>query len=278
METPENKKSTKIADNAYTWGKKDRDPEERLFLQGPNPRRSEFRRAIRIFFEVIHGFRCLHFVGPCVTVFGSARFAETHPFYELTRQVGAELAQAGFTVMTGGGPGLMEAANRGAKDVGGRSVGCNIHLPHEQHHNRYLDVWVEFRYFFIRKMMLAKYSYAFVAMPGGFGTLDEVFEIVTLIQTGKMKNFQIVLMGSEYWKPLIEFLKTLRDKHQTIDPLDFDRVIVSDSPNQVANLIKERTMKDFGLSYTPPAKRRWYFFESARSVKTNNEAQKEADR
>jgi uncharacterized protein (TIGR00730 family) len=278
MENPESKKSTKIPDAAYDWGKKAPDSEERVFLQGPHKRRSELRRLVRIFFEFIHGFRSLHFVGPCVTVFGSARFAKTHPYYELSRQVGAELARVGFTVMTGGGPGLMEAANKGAKEAGGRSVGCNIHLPKEQHPNPYLDCWVEFRYFFVRKMMLAKYSYAFIAMPGGFGTLDELFEIATLIQTGKMKNFQLVLMGSEYWNPLLEFLKTLRDKYQTIDPLDFDRITVSDSPVEVAEFIKTRTMKDFGLSYGIPPKRRWFLGESALGLKTNNESRKEAAR
>lgn len=264
MDNPETRKNAHIPDNAYNWGKKERDTEERQFLQGPHPRRSELRRAIKIFFEFIHGFRSLHFVGPCVTVFGSARFPKTHPYYELTRQVGAALANAGFTVMTGGGPGLMEAANQGAKEAGGRSVGCNIHLPREQHHNPYLDVFVEFRYFFVRKMMLAKYSYAFIAMPGGYGTLDEFFEIATLIQTGKIKNFTLVLMGEEYWKPLIGFLRTIAEKYQTIDPIDLDRILISDSPEEVANIVRERSMKDFGLSYEPLVKKRWYFFERDR--------------
>src|SRR5207302_3648648 len=156
------------------------------FLQGPQPRGYELSRAIRIFFELIHGFRSLHFVGPCVTVFGSARFHEDHRYYQMAHAVGALLARAGFTVMTGGGPGIMEAANRGAKEAGGYSVGCNIELPQEQRPNPYLDRWITFHHFFVRKLMLVKYSYAFVALPGGFGTLDEIFETATLIQTAKI--------------------------------------------------------------------------------------------
>ncbi len=154
----------------------------------------------------MYSFRNLHFVGPCVTVFGSARLTEPHPYYLLARELGAQIARAGFTVMTGGGPGLMEAANRGAKDAEGVSIGCNITLPKDQKPNHFLDKWVEFRYFFVRKLMLAKYSYGFIAMPGGFGTLDEFFEIATLVQTGKIKNFPVILMGAEYWTPLLRFL------------------------------------------------------------------------
>ena len=173
---------------------------------GPQPRAQELLRAIRIFTEFMRGFRALHFVGPCVTVFGSARFRENHPYYALARQCGAELARAGFTVMTGGGPGIMEAANRGAKEAGGRSIGCNIRLPKEQQPNPYLDRWITFRYFFVRKVMLVKYSYAFITLPGGFGTLDEIFETATLIQTGKIREFPLVLMGREYWQPLLAFM------------------------------------------------------------------------
>lgn len=146
--------------------------EEREFLGGPLPRLKELRRAARIFLELIQGFRRLHFVGPCVTVFGSARFGEEHRYYEMARDVGRRLAHEGFTVMTGGGPGIMEAANRGAKEASGISLGCNIALPHEQVPNAFLDYWLEFRYFFVRKLMLVKYSQAFVVLPGGFGTLD----------------------------------------------------------------------------------------------------------
>ena len=177
-------------------------PAETKFLQGPQKRQSECWQAFKIFRELVTGFRKLHFVGPCVTVFGSARFDETHRYYGMAREVGRLLAKSGFTVMTGGGPGIMEAANRGAKDAGGRSIGCNIVLPLEQKPNPYVDSWIDFEYFFVRKLMLVKYSYAFVVMPGGFGTLDELFEVATLIQTGKVENFPVALMGADYWRPL----------------------------------------------------------------------------
>ncbi|MBL8890784.1 MAG: TIGR00730 family Rossman fold protein [Planctomycetaceae bacterium] len=235
--------------------------EERLFLDGPQSRFAELMRAFRIFGEVIHGFRKLHFVGPCVTVFGSARFGEDHPYYELGRRVGAELAKAGFTVMTGGGPGIMEAANRGAKEVGGRSVGCNIVLPHEQAPNPYLDTFIDFRYFFVRKLMLAKYSYAFVALPGGFGTMDELFEIATLVQTKKMDKFPIVLSGVEFWKPMLDFLSTSMLKEKTIDHSDIDRFILSDSPAEIAAKVREVGMQHFKLRKGPVAKPKWWLGE-----------------
>jgi len=211
------------------WGKATADWAERFFLEGPKKRYEDLSMAIRIFIEFIRGFRELHFVGPCVTVFGSARFGEGDPAYELGRKMGSAIAELGFTVMTGGGPGVMEAANRGAKDVGGFSVGCNIKLPVEQTPNPYLDRWVEFHYFFVRKMMLMKYSYAFVALPGGYGTLDEVFQAATLIQTGKIKDFPLILMGSEYWLPLIEFLLTQPLDHGAISPEDLSRIGLTDS-------------------------------------------------
>jgi uncharacterized protein (TIGR00730 family) len=235
--------------------------EERLFLDGPQSRFAELMRAFRIFGELIQGFRKLHFVGPCVTVFGSARFAEDHPYYQLGRRVGAELAKAGFTVMTGGGPGIMEAANRGARDVGGRSVGCNIILPHEQAPNPYLDTFVDFRYFFVRKLMLAKYSYAFVALPGGFGTLDELFEIATLVQTKKVEGFPIVLSGVEFWQPMLDFLSTSMIPGRTIDQADIDRFILSDSPEEIAARVREVAMQHFGLRKGPVAKPRWWLGE-----------------
>ena len=231
------------------WGKTSSSLEEQVFLQGPHSRRFELKRACRIFAELIRGFRNLHFVGPCITVFGSARFSEDHEYYSLTRQVGAEIAKAGFAVITGGGPGLMEAANRGAKDERGLSIGCNITLPKEQLPNRYLDNWVEFRYFFVRKLMLAKYSYGFIAMPGGFGTLDELFEIATLIQTGKMKNFPVVLVGISYWKPLLAFLRDPVLANHAIDPADFDHLLVTDSPVQAIEHIRRRALDQFGLKY-----------------------------
>ena len=236
-------------------------PEVRRFLQGPQRRGAELVRVMRIIVEFVRGFRALHFVGPCVTVFGSARFSEDHPYYELAREVGRELARAGFTVMTGGGPGIMEAANRGAKEVGGRSVGCNIELPAEQTPNRYLDRWITFRHFFVRKVMLVKYSYAFIALPGGFGTLDEIFETVTLVQTGKIQEFPIILVVRDFWEPLLEFLRARPLAEGTIRREDLERLAVTDSPVEAARSVTEIARRQFGLAYGRPVKPRWYFGE-----------------
>jgi len=244
-----------------TWPASTRDETGRLFLQGAHTRRHELRQVFRIFFECLRGFRALHFVGPCVTVFGSARFQEPHRYYALAEEVGARLAEAGLTVMTGGGPGLMEAANRGAKRAGGRSIGCNIRLPHEQKPNAYLDRMVEFRYFFVRKLMLLKYSYGFVALPGGFGTLDEIFETAVLIQTHKIKAFPLVLLGVEFWKPLIGVMKDRLLGEGTIDASDVDRLVVTDSAREATELIRDRATHEFGLTYGARAKRRWFLFE-----------------
>lgn len=241
------------------WGKATSSTEEQLFLEGPRSRGFEFRRACRIFRELIHGFRALHFVGPCITVFGSARFPPGHPYYVLTRELDARIARAQFTVMTGGGPGLMEAANRGAKEAHGVSLGCNIELPKEQKPNPYLDKWVEFRYFFIRKMMLVKYSYGFVAAPGGFGTTDELFEVATLIQTGKIKDFPVVLLGTEYWSPLLAFLRDSVLRNAAIEARDLAQILVTDSPSEAVSHIQRCATENFGLRYAPrrPAKFLW---------------------
>ena len=243
------------------WGKRPEDTEEQKFLEGPQDRTSELGRALRIFFEFIRGFRKLHFVGPCVTVFGSARFTEDHRYYVLARQIGAAVAREGFTVMTGGGPGIMEAANRGAMEAGGRSVGVNIRLPNEQHPNRYLDTFVEFRYFFVRKVMLAKYSYAFIAMPGGFGTMDELFEIATLIQTGKIRGYPCILVGIDYWQPLITFLRETLVADQTIDAEDLDRLTLTDSPEEVVAHLQLAAIRKFGLTYGKRPRQRRSLFE-----------------
>jgi uncharacterized protein (TIGR00730 family) len=243
------------------WGKAPGPPEEIQFFQGPQRRRFELWRAIRIFCEFLRGFRTLHFVGPCVTVFGSARFPEAHPYYVMARQLGTRLARAGFTVMTGGGPGIMEAANRGAREVGGRSVGCNIELPQEQRPNPYLDRWITFRHFYVRKVMLVKYSYAFVALPGGFGTLDEIFETAVLIQTGKIRDFPLVLMGQEFWQPLLDFLETRLVQEGTIDPGDAKRLLITDSLDEAVTAIVDAATRRFGLTYRPPVKRRWFLWE-----------------
>jgi uncharacterized protein (TIGR00730 family) len=236
-----------------------RDEDERAFLSGPQDRSSELWRATRIFAEFIRGFRALHFVGPCVTVFGSARVDETHPHYALAREVGRRLAEAGFTVMTGGGPGVMEAANRGAKDAGGHTVGCNIALPKEQKPNPYLDRFIEFDHFFVRKVMLVKYSYAFIVLPGGFGTLDEVFETATLVQTGKIRDFPIVLMDEEFWAPMLEFMRRSQLAEGTIDAADLDRLTVTDSPEDAARYVRDVALARFGLEYQRPRRRRVLF-------------------
>jgi uncharacterized protein (TIGR00730 family) len=156
---------------------------------------------------MLRGFESFDFEQSCVTVFGSARFSEDHEYYQLARDMGNELAKMGYAVMTGGGPGLMEAANRGAKEAGGLSLGCNIQLPREQKPNPYLDKFIKFEHFFVRKVMLVKYSKAFVVMPGGFGTLDEAFEVATLIQTGKLDRFPIVGLGLDFWTQLRKFAR-----------------------------------------------------------------------
>jgi uncharacterized protein (TIGR00730 family) len=233
---------------------------ELQFLQGPQPRLFELRRAIRIFFEFIRGFRALHFVGPCVTVFGSARFGEAHPWYERTREVGRRLAKAGFTVMTGAGPGLMEAANRGAKDAGGTSVGCNIVLPREQSTNPYLDVAVPFRHFYVRKVMLVKYAYGFVAVPGGFGTLDELMEILTLIQTGKLPGFPIALMGRDHWGPLLALLDGFV-RSGAVDARDLELMVVTDDPAEAVDHVVRVASKRFGVREVKRFRRRFILGE-----------------
>jgi uncharacterized protein (TIGR00730 family) len=223
------------------------DDRDVLLLEGPRSRWSELQLVLVALRDFITGFRGLHFVGPCVTVFGSARTPEAHAFYALARAMGAGLTRLGFTVMTGGGPGIMEAANRGAREAGGRSVGCAIRLPKEQDVNRYMDRFVVCDYFFVRKMLLLKYSYAFVVLPGGLGTLDELFEALTLIQTGKIRNFPVVLMGVDYWAPLRGQLDVMV-REQTIDPDDLDLLLVTDDVETALAHINERTVKPFGLT------------------------------
>jgi hypothetical protein len=250
-----------ISTASADWSPGPAAPDEVQFFQGPQSRGFELGKAFGIFVELVRGFRAFHFLGPCVTVFGSTRFDNSHPYYNQAREVGRALARAGFTVMTGGGPGLMEAANRGAKDAGGFSVGCNIELPREQRPNAFLDRWITFRHFFVRKLMLVKYSYAFIAMPGGFGTLDEIFEVATLIQTEKIKQFPLVLIGSEFWQPLIGFLRDRMLRHGTIDAPDIKRLLVTDSPEEAVQSLTEVAQSQFGLTYGPRAKRRWFLWE-----------------
>lgn len=225
------------ANTATAWGKNPPKGSERELLKGPRLRRQELWTALKIFAEFIRGFRQLHFIGPCVTVFGSARFDEDHPYYKLAQQTGNALAKAGYAVMTGGGPGIMEAANRGAREGGGLSLGCNIELPMEQHPNPYLDRFVDFNYFFVRKVMLVKYSSAFIVMPGGFGTMDEVFETLVLIQTKKIERFPIIVMGTDFWRHMQTFVDEALIANETIDPLDMKLIYSTDDPEEAVEMI-----------------------------------------
>jgi uncharacterized protein (TIGR00730 family) len=219
---------------------------DEVFLEGPKSRFEETITLLRVLRDFLRGFRVLHFVGPCVTVFGSARVPATSPYYDLARQVGTGIAQLGFTVMTGGGPGIMEAANRGAKDVGGRSVGCGIELPQEQKLNTFLDRAVILHHFFVRKALLVKYSYAFVVLPGGAGTLDEFFEALTLIQTGKIRNFPIVILGKEYWRELLQFIDKMA-ANGMIDSADLELIYATDSVEEAIEHIRTKAIEPFGL-------------------------------
>lgn len=220
------------------------------FLDGPRSRWEELTFTVKVIREFIRGFRALHFTGPAVTVFGSARFKEDHPDYQNARALSAEIAKLGFTIMTGGGPGIMEAANRGAKDVGGRSIGCNIILPHEQHPNPYVDKFVNFDFFFVRKVLLVKYSYAFVIMPGGFGTLDEMFEAMTLIQTRKIKDFPVIIFDRAYHFDLIRHIDRMLEE-KTISPEDLELFLITDSIEDAVALIR-KSIEKFGLRHREP--------------------------
>src|SRR5210317_198189 len=213
---------------------------EKLFLAGPRSRAADLESAVTFFLEFLRGFESFDFDQPCVTVFGSSRFPENHEYYALAREMGAALAKLGYAVMTGGGPGLMEAANRGAKEAGGYTVGCNIRLPHEQVPNPYLDKFIEFEHFFIRKVMLVKYSSAFVVMPGGFGTLDEAFEVATLIQTGKLERFPIVGMGLEFWSQLRKFARETMLSYGVISEEDIAFVHPVASVDEALKIIMQR--------------------------------------
>ena len=223
------------------------------FLEGPQSRWEELSFTWKVFLEFIKGFRKLHFAGPCVTIFGSARFKDGHPFYEKTEELAAKIAQLGFTIMTGGGPGIMEAANKGAKEVGGRSVGCNIVLPHEQFHNKYLDKWVNIKYFFVRKTLLIKYSYAFVVMPGGFGTLDEYFEALTLIQTQMINEFPIIIFDTEFHKDLVKHIDKMKAAG-TISPNDTNLFLFTDSIDDAVAYIQKNSIVKYKLQPAQPRK------------------------
>ena len=213
---------------------------EEALLRGSDDLLADFDRAYRMFQEFVGGCRALFDLGPTVTVFGSARFAETHRYYQLARELGGALARRGYAVMTGGGPGIMEAANRGARENGGRSIGCNIVLPHEQKPNPYLDRTIDFDYFFVRKVMLVKYSLGFVLMPGGYGTLDEIFETATLVQTGKIRRFPIVAMGRDYWQGLFDFISQTLFHEGAAEEGEVGGFLITDSVEEaVAHIDRE---------------------------------------
>lgn len=229
------------------------------FLDGPHSRLKELKFTLQTMADLVRGLRALHFIGPCITVFGSARFGEDHPYYEQTRQAAAAFARLGFTILTGGGPGLMEAANRGAREAGGHSVGCNIQLPVEQMPNPFLDKWVNMRHFFLRKVLLVKYSFAFVVMPGGFGTLDEYFEALTLIQTHKIHDFPVIIFGKDYHRELLDHVAVMQ-RYATIAEADSRLFLVTDDLDEALALIREKSIRKFGLK--PLQKRkplRWLF-------------------
>jgi uncharacterized protein (TIGR00730 family) len=207
-------------------------------LEGAQGHWHDVLRSAQIGLEFFRGFRALRVLGDTVTVFGSARFSEEHPAYQLAREVGSALAQSGFTVMTGGGPGVMEAANRGAREAGGYSVGCNIQLPVEQIANPYLDLQLDFEHFFVRKVMLVKFSRAFVILPGGFGTLDEIFETLNLIETGKIQRFPLVLMGREYWREMDDFVHRKLSAAGAITVGVADHMLLSDDPGKMVQHIR----------------------------------------
>ena len=226
-------------------------------LEGPKPRMNELLFAFQIFIQFIKGFRALHFSGPCVTVFGSARFKEDHPYYILAREMGKKIAELGLVTMTGGGPGIMEAANRGAFENGGKSIGCNIKLPFEQEPNPYVNHSITINFFFIRKVLLVKYSYAFVIMPGGFGTQDEFFETLTLAQTKVINDFPIVVMGRQYYQPFQHWMDHMIQEG-TISPEDKKFILFTDSCEEAINHIRKYVEKNYTVK---PRKRLWWLFE-----------------
>lgn len=230
---------------------------EPVYLEGPKSRMYELGFAWKIFREFIKGFRSLHFVGPCITVFGSARFKEDHPHYVSAREFGKQIAAMGLTTLTGGGPGIMEAANRGAFEQGGQSVGCNIKLPFEQRPNPYVQTSITFEHFFTRKVMMVKYSYAFVIMPGGFGTMDEFFETLTLVQTKTLTQFPIVLFGKEFYRDLWDYMEYMAEEG-TISKEDLSLVLLTDSIPEAMEHINTFISKNYKRR---PPKRDWWLFE-----------------
>lgn len=235
---------------------------ESLFLEGRGNRWKDFTGAFRILTEFIRGFRQFHFLGPCASIFGSARFDEENEFYQKARQMSQQLAKRGFSIMTGGGPGIMEAANRGAKEAGGQSIGCNIILPHEQYANPYLDVMIEMDHFYVRKVLLLKYSYAYVVFPGGYGTMDELFETLVLIQTNKISHFPVILFGKKYWMNLWEQMEDMKN-YATISKQDMDLFLLTDSVDEAVDYILHKLFEKFGTKEIRHDSRpRWWLLEN----------------
>ena len=243
---------------------------ERKYLEGPRNRLRELWFTLKVAYHFIRGFRKLHFIGPCVTVFGSARFQPDNPYYQQAEEVGKTLAEMGFTVMTGGGPGIMEAANKGAYLNHGYSIGCNIVLPKEQKPNPYLHKWVNIPYFFVRKFLLLKYSYAFVVMPGGIGTLDELFESLTLIQTRMIEHFPVVLFGREYHRELYHHIQVMAH-NESIAPEDMELLFLTDSVAEMKAHLEVHAVKKFGL-VKKPIKSRWWLGETNRHTRQASRA------
>lgn len=229
------------------------------FFEGPKPRLHEFNFAWKTLVEFIKGFRTLHFIGPCITVFGSARFKEGDAYYEDAKEFGKQIAAIKFTTLTGGGPGIMEAANRGAFEAGGLSVGCNIKLPFEQRPNPFVQKSITFHHFFVRKVLIVKYSYAFIIMPGGFGTMDELFETLTLIQTKTIQQFPVVLFGKSFYAPLLVFLKEMIDAG-TIAETDLDLILLTDDVKEGMVHITHYMNTNFSKA---PRKNHWWLFEKS---------------
>jgi len=231
--------------------------EDRRLLEGP-PRAAFLEtdpwRALRILSEFVEGFDALAEVGPAITIFGSARVHEGSAAYDQARRIGRRLAEEGYAVITGGGPGVMEAANRGCQEGGGLSIGCNIELPHEQDINPYVDLGVEFRYFFARKVMFVKYADGFVILPGGFGTMDELFEALTLIQTGKIRHFPVVLVGKEFFGGLVDYIRKTLLEQGMIAADDVDIVTVTDDPEEVVRIMQEGSRRRAEATSEPPPK------------------------
>jgi uncharacterized protein (TIGR00730 family) len=232
-------------------------PKHHVYLEGPKSRGYEFLFAWRVFKQFIRGFRNFHFSGPCITVFGSARFGEEHPYYGQAREFGKRFAEMGFTTLTGGGPGIMEAANRGAFENGGQSFGCNIVLPFEQKENPYLHRSITFEHFFVRKVLLVKYSYAFVIMPGGFGTMDELFETLTLVQTKTITRFPVILFGKTFYQPLMDVFSKMQQEG-TISAEDLDLLLFTDDVEEAIAHIQRYIRTNYQIK---PRKRLWWLLE-----------------